>query len=61
MELVAQPVTTERGTQLLAAHLHSRDPEAVPARERLELELGSELTRKLLFALAAPRPRRRAA
>jgi hypothetical protein len=57
MELLAQP-RTERGARLLAAHLDSLDPEAVSARERLELQLGSELTRKLLFALApqAARP-----
>ncbi|HET8751936.1 MAG TPA: hypothetical protein VFM43_05365 [Gaiellaceae bacterium] len=50
-----------RGTRLLAAHLESLDPRAVPARERLDLELGSELARKLVFALAAHRPGRRAA
>ena len=54
MDLLAQP-TTERGVRLLAAHIDSLDPEAVPARERLELQLGSELTHKLLFALA-PQP-----
>jgi len=42
--------------RLRAAHLESLDPEAAPARERLEEELGSELTRKLLFALAPSRP-----
>lgn len=47
--------------RLLAAHLESLDPEAVPARERLEAELGSELTRKLLFALAPGCPSRQAA
>jgi hypothetical protein len=51
MELVAQP-TTERGVRLLAAHLDSLDPDAVLARERLELQLGTELAHKLLFALA---------
>jgi hypothetical protein len=56
MELVAQPAT-QRGVRLLAAHLNSLDTEAASARERLELQLGSELTRKLLFALAA-RPAR---
>jgi hypothetical protein len=60
MELLAQPAT-ERGARLLAAHLESLDPEAAPARERLELQLGSELTQKLLFALAAQPPGRRAA
>jgi len=56
MELLAQP-TTERGIRLLAAHIDSLDPETASARERLELQLGSELTRKLLFALA-PQPAR---
>jgi hypothetical protein len=50
-----------RGRCLLLAHLESLDPEAVPARERLELELGAELARKLVFALAPQRPGRRAA
>jgi hypothetical protein len=50
-----------RRAGLLAAHLESFNPEAVQARERLEAELGSELTRKLVFALASPRPARRAA
>jgi hypothetical protein len=52
---------TQRGAALLAAHLESLDPEAVCARERLEMELGSDLARKLLFALAPQRPSRRAA
>jgi hypothetical protein len=47
--------------QLLKAHLESLDPDAVPARERLEVEIGSELARKLLFALAPGRTGRRAA
>jgi hypothetical protein len=33
----------------------------VPARERLEEQLGNELARKLVFALAPPRSGRRAA
>jgi hypothetical protein len=53
--------TTQRGVQLLTAHLESLDPEAVPARERLEVQLGSALARKLVFALAAHPPGRRAA
>jgi hypothetical protein len=61
MELLVQPSVRDRGARLLAAHLESLDPEAASARERLELELGSELTRMLLFALAAQPPRRRAA
>jgi hypothetical protein len=60
MNLWPQP-TTHRGAQLLATHLDSLDPKAVPARERLEEELGSELTRKLLFALVPHRQSRRAA
>jgi hypothetical protein len=51
----------QRGSQLLAAHLESLDPGAVPARDRLERRLGRELARKLLFALAPHRPDRRAA
>jgi len=47
--------------RLLAAHLESLDPRAVQARERLDMELGSELARKLVFALASHRPGRRAA
>jgi cytochrome c553 len=60
MDVVAQE-TTHRAMRLLAAHLASLDPQAVQARERLESELGSELARKLVFALAQQRPSRRAA
>lgn len=52
---------TRRGARLLAAHLESLDPLAVPARKRLEAQLGDELTRKLVFALASLRTGRRAA
>jgi hypothetical protein len=58
---VMQQAGTHRGARLLAAHLESLDPEALQARERLELELGSELTRKLVFALTPNRPSRCAA
>jgi hypothetical protein len=58
---VATQEGTHRRAALLAVHLESLDPEAVPARQRLEAELGSELTRKLVFALAPHRPVRRAA
>jgi hypothetical protein len=58
---LSPPVTRERGVQLLVTHLESLDPEAVPARERLEAELGNELARKLVFALAAQPSGRRAA
>jgi hypothetical protein len=52
---------TRRGERLLTAHLESLDPEAVSARERLDEELGNELARMLVFALAPHRPGRRAA
>jgi hypothetical protein len=54
---VLPQATAHRGVRLLTQHLESLDPEATSARERLEEELGSELTRKLVFALA---PRRTA-
>jgi hypothetical protein len=60
MNVLAQE-TTHRGARLLAAHLENLDPRAVPARERLEEELGTELARKLVFALAPQRSGRRAA
>lgn len=60
MDVLPQPLTN-RGTRLLAAHLESLDPEAIPARERLAETLGNELARKLIFALANQRPTRRAA
>ncbi|MFL5959587.1 MAG: hypothetical protein ACJ75G_04870 [Gaiellaceae bacterium] len=60
MKLPAEPMT-QRGARLLAAHLDSLDPEVAPARERLDAELGSELARKLVFALARPGPSRCAA
>jgi hypothetical protein len=60
MTVLAQ-TTTHRGVRLLAAHLDSLDPESVPARERLEVKIGIELTRKLLFALAPGGTGRRAA
>jgi len=60
MDVLAQE-TTHRAMRLLAAHLESLDPQAVQARERLEAELGSELARKLVFALSQQRSSRRAA
>jgi len=60
MNLLAQPLT-DRGARRLVAHLESLNPKASQARERLEVELGDELARKLVFALAARRPARRAA
>jgi hypothetical protein len=53
--------TTQRGERLLVAHLGSLDPQAVQARERLEGQLGNELARKLIFALAPHGSDRRAA
>lgn len=60
MNVLAQE-TTHRGARLLVAHLHSLDPKAVSARERLEVALGDELARKLVFALAPHSSGRRAA
>ena len=57
---VLPPAIAHRGVRLLARHLESFDPEAVSARERLEEELGPELARKLVFALAPRRPARAA-
>jgi hypothetical protein len=53
---VLSQANAHRGVRLLAQHLESLDPESVPARERLDDELGPELARKLVFALATPRP-----
>jgi hypothetical protein len=60
MNVLAQE-TTHRGARLLAAHLESLDPRAVPARERLDERLGNELAHKLVFALAPQSTGRRAA
>jgi len=60
MNVVIQE-TTQRGARLLVAHLESLDPRAVQARERLEVQLGNELARKLIFALAPQSSGRRAA
>jgi len=60
MNVFAQE-TNHRGAQLLVAHLDSLDPRAVPARRRLEVKLGDDLARKLVFALAPPKTGRRAA
>jgi hypothetical protein len=49
------------GVELLTAHLESLDPRAFTARERLEMQLGDELARKLVSALATRPPYRRAA
>jgi hypothetical protein len=60
MNVLAQK-TTRRGPRLLAAHLESLDLQAVQARERLDVKLGDELARKLVFALAPHKSGRRAA
>jgi len=44
-------VDQERGAALLRAHCRSIDPVTPTARERLERELGVELSRMLVFAL----------
>ena len=55
MDVMPQ-ATARRGARLLAQHLQSLNPEAESARERLEEELGTELARKLVFALSPRRP-----
>ena len=60
MNVLAQK-TNRRGARLLVAHLESLDPQALHARERLEERLGTELARKLVFALAPQSSGRRAA
>jgi hypothetical protein len=60
MNVLRQPLT-DRGARRLVAHLASLDCKASPARERLDAQLGDELARKLVFALAARNPVRRAA
>jgi hypothetical protein len=49
---------SNRGDALLLAHLASLDPAGATARERLEDALGSELTRKLVWALCSGAPTR---
>jgi hypothetical protein len=51
---------SERGTDLLALHCASLDPETPTARERLDTALGPELARKLVFALSSSEHRERA-
>ena len=41
-----------RGLELLAIHCAALDPEAPTARERLDAVLGSDLARRLVFALS---------
>jgi len=60
MDALPKPLT-DRGSRLLTAHLESLDPEALQARERLDLQLGDELAHKLVFALTPHRPTRCAA
>ena len=45
------------GLELLAAHCANLDPDTPTARERLDVALGPELARKLVFALSAHAPR----
>jgi len=44
------------GLPLLLAHCASLAPEGLTARERLDVVLGPELARKLVFALCAGAP-----
>jgi hypothetical protein len=45
------------GLDLLAAHCANLDPATPNARQRLDVALGPELARKLVFALSAHAPR----
>ncbi|HVP74379.1 MAG TPA: hypothetical protein VMS63_00035 [Gaiellaceae bacterium] len=45
------------GLDLLAAHCANLDPATPNARERLDVALGPELARKLVFALSSHTPR----
>jgi hypothetical protein len=47
------------GLPLLLAHCASLAPEGLTARERLDVVLGPELARKLVFALCAGAPEQR--
>jgi len=47
------------GLPLLLAHCASLAPEGLTARERLDIVLGPELARKLVFALCAGAPEQR--
>ena len=47
------------GLPLLLAHCASLAPEGLTARERLDVVLGPELARKLVFALCAGAPDQR--
>lgn len=60
MNLSRKP-RTRRGARLLAIHLRCLDPEVIHARERLDVALGAELARKLVFALGGNPLQRRAA
>ena len=46
-------VPHERGLALLLAHCASLDPDSPTARERLDEALGSDLAKKLVFALSS--------
>lgn len=61
-DLPPQPPNAD-GLSLLAAHCRSLDPRVPSARERLEVAIGPELARMLVFALVphAERCDRRAA
>ena len=53
--------TTQRGARLLVAHLQSLDPQAVQARERLDVRRAHARARTLVFARAPQASGRRAA
>jgi hypothetical protein len=56
---VVPPAPSRRGLALLALHCASLDPDTPTARERLDAVIGSELARKLVFALSGAPDRQR--
>ena len=57
MSALPQP-QQRRGVELLLAHFAALDPVRVPARERLQHEVGEELADRLVRSLSGgPRPK----
>jgi hypothetical protein len=52
-------VSHDRGLDLVAAHCASLDPDSVSARDRLDVALGPNLARMLVFALCGAGDRER--
>jgi hypothetical protein len=56
--IAAQPHTDDRGSTLLLAHCAAFGEGRPPAAERLVQQVGAELARLLMFALAGDQGRR---